>query len=179
MQPISPIRKHYDRATIFFHWATALLVAGQWLGAQVIDWFPSGPLRVDARSVHITGGVILAALLFARIVWRGTGGRRLPLADRGILNVAAKATHWGLYALLAAMVLVGLFLVWARGDSIFNIFTIPAFDPANKNIPKQTGEIHETIAWIILGLAGVHAAAALFHRIVWKDGVLERMVWRS
>ena len=161
---------------MLFHWLTAVLVATQWLGAQVIDWFPRGPLRVDARSVHITMGVLLAVLLVARIVWRLTGGRRLPLADRGALNVVAKGTHWVLYGLLVAMVTVGIALTWARGDSLFNIVTIPSFAPGNKALRDQLFGLHDTIGWIILGLAGVHAAAALVHRYLWRDGVLGRML---
>ena len=179
MQPVSTDARRYDTATIFFHWATAVLVATQWLGAQTIDWFPRGPLRVDARSVHITAGVLLAALLAARVLWRATGGRRLPLADRGAVNLLAKGTHWVLYALLAAMVLAGLFLAWTRGDSIFNLFSIPAFDPADKALPDQVQEVHATIGWLILALAGLHAGAALVHRYLWRDGVLARMLPRS
>jgi cytochrome b561 len=66
MQP-APREMRYDATTMFFHWATAILVATQWLGAQTIDWFPGGPLRVDVRSVHITCGALLAVLLLARI----------------------------------------------------------------------------------------------------------------
>ncbi len=179
MQPVSSGVQRYDAATMFFHWATAILVVTQWLGAQAIDWFPRGPLRVDARSVHITLGVLLAALLAARVVWRLTRGRRLPLADKGVLNVVAKGTHWGLYALLAAMVLAGMFLTWARGDSIFNLFSIPAYDPADKALPHQVLEVHATIGWVILALAGLHAAAALMHRFAWHDDVLGRMLPRG
>jgi cytochrome b561 len=179
MQPVTTTARRYDPLTMFFHWATALLVVTQWLGAQVIDWFPRGPLRVDARSVHITFGVLLAALLVGRVVWRLTGGRRLPLADKGALNVVAKGTHWGLYALLGAMVLAGLFLTWTRGDSIFNLFSIPAYDPADKALPDQVLEVHATIGLLILGLAGLHAGAALVHRYLWHDGVLARMLPRG
>ncbi len=179
MQPVSDDARRYDATTMFFHWATALLVVTQWLGAQIIDWFPRGPLRVDARSVHITFGLLLAALVAARVIWRLTRGRRLPLADAGALNVVAKGTHWGLYALLAAMLLAGMFLTWTRGDSIFNLFSIPAYDPADKALPHQVQEVHATIGWLILGLAGLHAAAALVHRYLWHDGVLTRMLPRG
>ena len=178
MQSVDTFARRYDPVTMFFHWATALLVITQWLGAQTIDWFPRGALRVDARSTHITFGVLLAVLLAGRIIWRLTRGRRLPLADKGALNIVAKATHWGLYALLAAMVLAGMFLTWCRGDSIFNLFRIPAYDVANKALPDQVQEIHATIGWLILGLAGLHASAALVHRYVWRDGVLGRMLPR-
>jgi cytochrome b561 len=176
MQPVSPVATRYDNATIVFHWVTAILVATQWLGAQTIDWFPRGAPRVDARSLHITCGVVLAVVLLGRIVWRLTAGRRLPLADGGVLGVAAKATHWGLYALLVAMVLAGMALTWTRGDSIFNLFSIPAFDPGNKALPDNVQEVHATIGWIIVAVAGLHASAALFHRYVWHDGVLGRML---
>jgi cytochrome b561 len=159
-----------------FHWATAILVAAQWLGAHTIDWFPKGPLKVDARSVHITIGLLLAVILFGRIVWRLTGGRRLPPADTGVLNLIAKGAHWSLYVLVAAMLLVGMALSWVQGDSIFNLFTIPAYEPGNRALAHQVQGIHATIGWIILGLAGLHASAALFHRYVWHDGVLSRML---
>ena len=132
MQPVTPGAAHYDRRTIWLHWLTAGLVVSQWVGANVIDWFPRGPLRVDARSVHITLGLALLAVFAARVVWRATQGRRLPAADRGALHVVAKATHWGMYALLAVILILGVFNVWVRGDSIFNAFTIPAYDPGNK-----------------------------------------------
>ena len=51
MQPVTPTSRWYDPTTIAFHWLTAFLVAEQWLGAQTIDWFPSGTPRIDARSV--------------------------------------------------------------------------------------------------------------------------------
>lgn len=128
--------------------------------------------------MHITFGVLLAVLRVGRIIWRLTGGRRLPLADKGVLNLVAKATHWGLYALLATMVLVGMFLTWSRGDSIFNLFSIPTYDAADKALPHQVQELHATIGWLILGLAGLHASAALVHRYLWRDEVLGRMLPR-
>jgi len=179
MQPVSADAKRYDPTTMFFHWATAVLVVSQWLGAHTIDWFPRGPLRVDARSVHITAGLVLTGLLAARLLWRVTRGRRLPLADHGALNLIAKGTHWGLYALLGAMVLVGMFLTWVRGDSIFNLFSIPAYGPDDPDFRHQVLDLHANIGWVILALAGLHAGAALVHRYLWQDGVLGRMLPRG
>ena len=179
MRAVSLNATRYDTMTIVLHWLTAILVVAQWLGAQTIDWFPRGPLRIDVRSMHITFGIVLAAILLVRIVWRLTGGRVLPPADKGILQMIAKAAHWGLYGLVAAMLLVGMVLAWVRGDSLFNQFSIPAFDPGNKDLADQVQGIHATIGWIILAVAGLHAAAALIHRYLWRDGVLGRMLLRS
>jgi len=179
MQPVSLDAKRYDNVTILLHWATAVLVIEQWLGAQIIDWFPRGALRIDARSVHITLGVLLALILLGRMLWRCSRGRRLPAADSGFLGLVAKATHLGLYGLLAAMVLGGLALTWTRGDSLFNLIAIPAYDPADRELADQVQDIHAAIGWIILALAGIHAAAALVHRYLWRDGILARMLPRS
>jgi cytochrome b561 len=176
VQPVSSGATRYDSTTIAFHWAVFVLVAFQWIGAQTIDYFPRGPLRVDARSTHIVFGIVLGALLIARMVWRATGGRRLPAADSGPLQILAKATHYALYLLIIAMVSVGIFLAWTRGDSLFNVFTIPAFGGGDHALAENVQDIHADIGWAIVALVGLHAAAALFHRYVWRDGVLGRMI---
>lgn len=170
----------YDGRTILFHWLTAALVAFQWVEAHYIDAFPRGPLRVDARSVHIVAGVALAAILVARIAWRNRGGRRLAPVAHPAARVLSKAVHYLLYGLLAAVVLAGFANTWVRGDSLFNLFAIPSIAPGDKVLRGQAQEIHEWIANAILILAGLHALAAIVHPIVWKDTILKRMSpwWR-
>lgn len=176
MQPIDQTASRYDRLTIALHWLVAFLVVEQWIGAQVIDFFPRGAPRVDARSVHIAGGVLLGVLLLIRVLWRGTGGRRLPASDVGIRHTLAVAIHGALYLLVAAMIGVGLALTLARGDSIFNLFTLPRF--ATNDLADTIQEVHATIGYLILGTAGLHALAALVHHYILKDGVLRRMLPR-
>ena len=176
MQPVNAAARRYDPVTILLHWTVAILVLAQWLGAHAIDYFPRGPYRIDARSVHIVLGVLITLLLAGRLVWRATRGRRLPKADTGAAHLLAKATHWGLYALIAAMVLVGIALTWVRGDSIFNLFQIPAFSPGDHALEDRVQNLHASIGWLILALALLHATAALIHRMAFKDGVLDRML---
>lgn len=68
----------YDRTTIRFHWTTAALVVALWMIGQTADWFPRGPLRGAAWSMHFTLGAILSAAYLARIEWRVRRSRRLP-----------------------------------------------------------------------------------------------------
>lgn len=178
MQPVSPNALRYDVRTIAFHWATVVLVAAQWVLAQVIDDFAPGAPRVTARSTHILLGLVIAAVIIGRVVWRATQGRRLPAADRGALHVAAKLTHWGLYGLLAAALLLGMFTAWAQGDSIYGLFKLPAYMPSNPDLGDQVAGVHGTVVTVLLILAGVHATAALVHQYVWRDGLLRRMLTR-
>lgn len=171
---IAPVR--YDRATLAFHWLTAALVVEQWIGAHLIDDFAKGAPRIAARSVHISFGLILGLVLIARLVWRMTQGHKLPPANDGFLQFVAKATHWLLYALLVAIIPVGMFLVWAQGDSYFGLFSIPAFEAGNRVLPHNVGQLHKLLANTILIISGLHAAAALVHHFIWHDDVLRRMM---
>ena len=62
------------------------------------------------------------------------------------------------------------------GDSIFNLFSIPAYAPDDKALRSFVQDWHATLATTVLILAGVHAGAALVHRYLWHDGVLARMM---
>jgi cytochrome b561 len=179
-QPAVTQGLRHDRTTIVLHWTTAILVAVLWTIGQTIDIFPNGPLRIDYRSVHIVCGVLLGVVLVARLAWRLTRRESLPPIDHGVLLFIARATHWLLYALLIAAVGLGVAYLWVRGDSIFNLFSVPAFDPGNRALLHQVGGWHALAANTILIVAGVHAAAALFHHFVLRDATLQRMLpWRE
>ena len=165
----------YDRTSILLHWATAALIVLLWAIAQVIDLFPRGTPRVMARSVHILLGAVLAVVLIIRIVWRLRSGRRLPLATSGPMGYAAVVVHYGLYVLIAATVVFGILNTWVRGDSIFGLFSITKLAPGNTGLRGTIGEWHEAIANTVLILAGLHAAAAMFHHFALRDEVLRRM----
>jgi cytochrome b561 len=166
----------HDPTTIALHWISALLVAVLWTIGQTVDAFPNGPLRIDYRSVHIVLGVALGAVLLARLGWRLTRHETLPPLDHGVLLAIARVTHWLLYALLIVTVGFGIANVWVRGDSIFNLFRIPPYDPGNRDLMHLIGDRHALFANAVLIVAGLHAAAALFHHYILRDATLRRML---
>lgn len=168
---------HYDRRTIILHWLTAALVVSLWVLGQTIDWFPKGNPRAFARSTHIAVGVLLAVVLVARIGWRfDRRAVHLPPAGLVWLDRVATVTHWLLYGLLVVTVSLGLANTWVRGDAIFDLFRIPAFDASNKGLRETVEELHALAANALVIVAFFHAAAALVHHYVWKDGLLRRML---
>jgi cytochrome b561 len=169
-----PAPAAYDRRTIALHWTTAILVVALWCLGQTIDWFPR-ELRVAARSTHISLGVALAVVLCVRISWRLRHGRRLPPVGAPLLRSLATSVHGALYLIVSGTVLIGLFYTWVRGDNLFGLFRIPAFDPGNKPLRSFVGELHALFANVLLGLAAFHAAAGLAHHFLCKDDVLRRM----
>lgn len=166
----------YDSKTIIYHWLTALLVFGLYFLGENIDSFSTGTPRIFARSLHITFGLILAALLVKRLMWRFGSGTRLPHAVAGIQGQAAVWMHRALYALLISIVVIGIACVWIRGDNLFNLFTIPAFDPSNKALRHNAVELHGMLANVLLTAAALHGLTALYHHFIKKDGILKRML---
>lgn len=170
-----PAPTTYDSRAIFFHWLAAALILLLWGMGETIDWFPRGDPRMFARSAHIALGVVLALVLAARIHWRVTGARRLPPAESGARGRAAVGMHHLLYLLMTVIVVLGIAAVWIRGDNLFNLYKVPSIAPGNKALREAVVDLHETVANALLVLALLHAAMALWHHAVVKDGVLARM----
>ena len=166
----------YDAATVRFHWTTAFLVAALWIVGQAADWFPKGPVRGAVWSTHFTLGGLLTIVWIARIVWRVSAGRRLPgVGSPGLAKLAA-AGHGLLYLGIGAVIALGVANAFAHGSSVWGLFTYPKiFD---ESLRKPIGAAHEWSANLLLLLAAGHAAVALVHQYVWRDGVLTRM-WPS
>jgi len=71
-------KRYWNLPTIWFHWAVAILVLIQWGIAQVIDLFPAGMPRVEARSVHISLGLCLRRPARGADPLAGKVGTRTP-----------------------------------------------------------------------------------------------------
>jgi cytochrome b561 len=166
----------YDGVTITLHWLSAVLIGALWCIGQTIDFVPRGPWRVDYRSLHMTLGVLLVAVYVARVIWRLSSGDRLPPEANVWLAGIARLVHWVLYLLIPTVLVLGLLNVWVRGDAVFNLFTVPRLSPGNKALREWIGDWHALGANTILVVAGLHAAAALMHHFVLRDGVLRRML---
>jgi cytochrome b561 len=171
--PQPPLR--HDDTTILLHWLTAVLIVLLWTMGQIIDWFPRGVPRIGARSVHILLGAILLCLLCVRIAWRAGRGSRLPATD-GWLGLLAKTTHYALYVVLTSTVVLGALNVWGRGDKFFGLFTFPKFATGDDSFKTAVENLHALSANVLVGLALLHAVAALGHHFVKRDDVLRRML---
>ena len=166
----------YDLNTIRYHWITAVLVVGLWAVGQTIDDFARGTPRTAARSAHIVTGVVLALIIVARLYWRVRSGTKLPAANTGLADVLARAVHSILYLLLLCTVVLGIANAWIRGDMILGLGRIPSIAPGNKDLKETVENLHALSANATVILAGLHAAAGLFHQFILRDRLLLRMM---
>ena len=172
----------YDARTIVLHWIVALLVVAQWASGHTVDWFAKGEPRVDARTVHVILGSLLAIALAARVVWRASNGTRLP-RSRTLDGTVSQAMHLTLYAALIGVVGLGIFNEMLRGDDMFGLGQLPKWGSWDKDarhlLSNRVTTWHGLGATLILILAGLHATAALVHHYVLRDDVLRRMLPRA
>ena len=168
----------YDRVAIALHWLTALLVIVQFANAKIWGSFPR-ETRHDLESVHVSLGVLLTAVIAARLIWRWLPGHQKPSLEAGWVQLASKSVHYLLYALLAAQAATGFAWRWAQGRAVefFGLFAVPGpYGELARPVRRQLHDLHEWIAWAIIILALGHALAALYHHYVLKDRVLSRML---
>ena len=174
-----PVKIRYDGVTLFLHWSVALLILVAFAIAQGRGLVPRGPERTALMDLHRSLGVLVLALVALRMVWRAVSPPPpMPADTAPLLLLAAKAGHLALYALMIAVPLAGVLMTQANGHSVsvFGLITLPALVGEDKAFGHTLEEAHELLGTAIIVLAGLHAAAALVHQHVLKDGTLSRML---
>jgi cytochrome b561 len=171
-------KTNYDNVAISLHWATAVLVLFQFASAETWDWVAK-PTRETMQGLHISFGVLLTVVIVARIIWRLMPGHQRPSIVSGRVEIASKAVHYLLYALLVAQAGLGFAFRWAQGHpvSFFGLFAIPGpFGVMEKATRHTLHDLHEKVGWAIVIIALGHALAALYHHYGLHDRVLGRML---
>lgn len=167
----------YDGVAIFLHWTTAALVLIQFLSAFTWDYFPRDTREI-MQSVHVSLGVLLTAVIIARIAWRLIPGHQVSSLEGGVIRILSKSVHYFLYLLLIGQAATGFLFRWAQGHpaEFFGLFGIGSpFGPMDKSVRREFHQIHEWIGYSIVIIALGHALAALYHHYRLHDRVLGRM----
>lgn len=171
-------KQRYDLTAQALHWATAIAIVAAFILIQVVEGMPKGEERTAVMALHKSFGVLAFALVVVRAAWRHVSRPPVPPAMPGWMETASRYTHVALYALMVLVPLVGMVMSWSGGRpiTVFGLFTLPNLLPENRALKSGAEEVHEVLGNLILILAGLHAAAALVHQYVLKDGLLGRML---
>ena len=152
----------YSTAQIALHWLTASLLVGNWIVSDGMGrvWrarMESGATGFEGNTLHVWIGSAVLAVVLVRLVLRLVNGAPpLPSDEPALLRYGAAVSHWLLYALMLAVPVSGA-LAWYVHV-------------------RAAGGLHETLVNLLIALVALHTAAALYHRYVRRDGVLQRMV---
>ncbi|MEO7276564.1 MAG: cytochrome b [Sphingomicrobium sp.] len=167
----------YDNVAVWLHWATAVLVVTQFALGQTWGWFPR-PTRHLMVVTHMSFGIILTAVIVARLAWRFGFRHSVSSLETGLVRLASRTVQGLLYALLASEAVLGFLSRWEGNEamSFFGLQIASPFTGAGQKLAHQLEDIHNYVGWAIIVLATGHALAALYHHYGLKDRVLIRML---
>jgi cytochrome b561 len=160
----------YGTVAQTFHWVTVILVAAAWLVA--------GRDESPTIVLHETLGATIFVLVAARLIWRVFDRRPEEVPMPKVMSLASRALHGLLYLLLFAIPLSAIVGTQLQGHPVvlYGFGEIGPFLTASRHLGHQILEVHQFMGTLIVWLAGLHAAAALWHHYFRKDGVLRAML---
>lgn len=162
-----------------FHWLTVALFASQFAIALYMDELPKGPEKLEWYALHKSVGFTVLVLAALRLLWRAANPKPpLPNGMPRWQKILAHGTQHTLYLVMFLMPASGLVMSWAANYpvSVFGLFTLPNLVSPDNGVKEAMVLVHETLAWAIVGLVGLHVTGALHHHFVLKDNILRRML---
>jgi cytochrome b561 len=170
---------HYSAPAQLLHWLTAILVLVAFIyGPGGSEERVYSAARDFDRQLHETLGLCVFALAVIRLLWRAVDKHPATPPAARWMRLAAGAVQVALYVLLFAVPLTAISGAWLEGHALTLLgkVTVPPPIAESHALGATLAEVHAWLGDVILWLAGAHAASALMHHYVLKDGVLRSML---
>ncbi len=168
----------YSAVAQTFHWLTVILVGAAYLlGEGGPESRVYAAERASQMNLHETLGILVIVVMVLRLAWRLFDRAPAEPPMPTWMHLASRLVHWALYALLAAVPLTAIIGAWYEGHSVtFFGSEIASLLPLSHDFGRTITELHTTLGNVIIWVAGLHAAAALYHHFVMRDSVLLSML---
>lgn len=174
----------------FFHWTSAAAFIAAYAVVYYVIWFmdDNAPEALPVLNIHWVLGMLVGLSVGPRLLWRLINVQPDQPHGSAAEMRLAHAAHGGLYALLIVMPLTGYIGTDAPTD--FGLFAVPSFRETAlfggfetrwgitwEAFEPPVDAIHHFVGkWIAWFVVALHVAAALFHHVVRRNGVLTRML---
>ena len=167
----------YSRVAVGLHWVLALALTGSFGAGLFMTGLDTSPLKLRLYNWHKWAGITILALSVVRLAWRLSHPPPADVPMPAWQRRTAHFTHWLLYGLFFAVPLAGWAYSSAAGFPVvlFGVLPLPDFVAANKALAEAIKPWHGNLAFALAGLVLLHAAAAIKHHVVDRDGLLGRM----
>ena len=168
--------KRYSTIMVFLHWLLAIVIlAAIFMGAVVLDEMDSEhPQKILLLKLHIVVGAGILAFTLLRLLLRFTTPQPAPLAGaKKWMDKLSTTVHYLLYLLTIFTVLAGVALAISADLPAVLLDHVGILPADYKKYIAH--EVHEVFANLLLLTIILHAAAALYHQFILKDGLLSRM----
>jgi cytochrome b561 len=151
----------YSWVQITLHWLIAALIVANYFVSEgmgrIFDGTLEGKVPTGWTSTfHVWVGTAILVLVVLRLIARGVTGAPKHASGNALLDRASVWGQWLLYTLMLVAPALGA-LTWFGGL-------------------ESTADLHVLAVNALMILALGHAAMAMVHQFVFKDGLLLRMV---
>ena len=172
----------YGLVTKCLHWATALLI----IGLIALGWYMVGLTYYDlwyhkSLESHKALGMLVFVLGVITLAWRWLSpSPPLHASLKPWERSAATAMHHTLFLLTFLIPVTGFLVSTSEGHAVsfFEWFEVPALVVVGEGLRDLAIRVHFYCAYGTAALVALHAAAALKHQLLDRDGTLARMIWR-
>lgn len=179
-------RQRYGLVAIGLHWTiAAAILAMIGLGLIMTELDPS-PRKFALYQWHKSIGITILALSLIRLGWRlANPVPALPEGMRAWEVGLARLTHVAFYVLMLALPVSGWLMVsvspWNIPTVLYGVVELPHLPVAGlvedrKSAESWMKEVHQWLAFGLVGLLLLHVAGALKHHLIAGDDVLRRML---
>lgn len=172
MKPIT----RYNPSLVVLHWLLAAVIIAMLVsGVFWLAPMPSSAAKVEALRWHMSTGMAILGLMLVRFIVRIASSHPARASTgSALLDRIAVTAHYGFYALVLFMAATGMTTAILAGlnKSVFQ----GSGDPLPSSFVSYPSFVmHAFGAFTLIGLIGLHAAAALYHQFVVRDGIFSRM----
>lgn len=173
--------ERYDALARFLHWISALAVAGLIPAGIYLGHFdpPDGPTTDQIYNLHESLGATLWIVTLLRVVARiATGAPSLPPSVSPMMRFLAGTNQLAIYLVLLVQPVTGFLANNAGGYDLdwFGVVPIPTLIGKNDGLSDSLFALHQIGGAALVVLVCIHLAAAAYHGVIRRDGVVSRIV---
>ena len=172
----------YGAGAQVFHWLTAATVLAAFIiSAGGPESRVYSPERASQLQLHETLGLAVFVLTILRLVWRLMDNAPDDPPMAVWMHISSRVVQAGLFVLLVVTPVTAILGAWLEGHPLFvaGLGSIAPLVPTAHATGQFVTEAHSWLGDALIWLAGLHAAAALFHHFVLRDRVLVSMLPRG
>jgi cytochrome b561 len=171
------VRTRFTVPQRILHWLMAIcILAMLFIGVGMVSTIM--PKYLTLVSIHKPLGIAVLVLALIRLVVRLVyGAPPLPADLPEPMKLAARLSHYALYAFMIGMPLIGWAMLSAAAYPVvlYGSVHLPAILPRSDSLHTLLWTAHFYLAFAFFALILLHLAAGLFHALVRRDGVFEAM----
>jgi cytochrome b561 len=172
------VASSYNNTARSLHWLILVLLVVQFAVAWTMQDIHRDTKPVGLIAWHLSIGVIILLVMLVRLGWRSVTVPPPPAHLPPFLRLLSRMTHFLLYAILIVLPLLGWINANARGWTVWflGVIPLPALLVPESSWGTEMGDVHQIVAYLLLGAAALHVLGALYHQFFLRDATLRRML---